>query len=492
MIWYLEDRARLKLERQAIETLAQSSDWLALGDWRIDESARLNLVLTIDAGGRKFEATLRYPNHFPHSPALVLPTDETRRWSPHQWGAGGELCLEFGPDNWQAEITGAMMIESAHRLLHGEAAADGETRGVVASRHRMSIGQDLRSEPLRFFVPAALKGALTGHATGIMLGKLLVTWRGSRYVYHPHALNGANGPIAIPCPPVIVEEFVERDFAVIILAEGDAKPREGTLTAFHEAASALGHAIPPEVTYCLVNRGSEFEAFFFAPNDDKAHAIGVALSDDEMKRLPEDLAALQGKRVTIVGCGSLGSKVAVSLARSGVGAFLLIDDDVMLPGNLVRHELNYLDIGHHKVDGVARQITLVSDATVHVRRHLMGGQEASGSIESLIEAIAESDLIIDCTSDAGAFNYLCAAVSVGKKPFISGEIFAGGVGGRMMRSRPGLDPDPASCRSAIDEFFRERGRVVERGNVDYEQRRGDGAPLVAMDADVTMLIATEN
>ena len=53
-------------------------------------------------------------------------------------------------------------------------------------------------------------------------------------------------------------------------------------------------------------------------------------------RLDKEHEALAGRKVALVGCGSLGSKVAVMLARSGVGKFLLVDDDLFFPDNLVR------------------------------------------------------------------------------------------------------------------------------------------------------------
>ncbi|MCT4372027.1 ThiF family adenylyltransferase [Yangia mangrovi] len=40
---------------------------------------------------------------------------------------------------------------------------------------------------------------------------------------------------------------------------------------------------------------------------------------------------LADKSVGIVGCGSVGSKVAASLCRTGVGKFLLIDEDIFFP-----------------------------------------------------------------------------------------------------------------------------------------------------------------
>jgi hypothetical protein len=486
MIWYFEDYARLRIERQAIERLAASASWLSLGEWWIDESARLVAEATIAAAGREFNAIIRYPNHFPHSPVMVLPANETDRWSGHQWGAGGELCLEWGPDNWHPSVTGAMMLESAHRLLDGEATVEGE-RGLVPSRHQMSQGQDLRNEGIRFLITADLAPAVQRRPRGMFPGKYVLTWRHKDYVLHPLAVGGEEPPLRLHCPPDLSGEFVVRDFTVIRLDDSDARPDMASLETFNADLTRLGFAVSDDATYFLVSQGDQFFAYLAAKESNRVFRIAIVRADDGRPRLPEEFADLKNRKVAVIGCGSLGSKVAVSLARSGVGRFLLVDDDVLLPSNLVRHELNYIDLGHHKVDGVARRIRLASDAEVQVRRHMIGGQESSGSIETLIEGIAECDLILDCTSDSKAFNYLCAAVAVGKKPMISGEIFAGGIGGRMMRCRPGLDPDPASARAAVDAFCRDRGRVVGRGDIDYEHRNADGPPMIATDADVGII-----
>ena len=56
-------------------------------------------------------------------------------------------------------------------------------------------------------------------------------------------------------------------------------------------------------------------------------------------RLSEEAQRLANVRVGIVGLGSMGSKIAVSLARSGVRRFLLVDDDYLAPGNMVRRSV---------------------------------------------------------------------------------------------------------------------------------------------------------
>lgn len=58
----------------------------------------------------------------------------------------------------------------------------------------------------------------------------------------------------------------------------------------------------------------------------------------------------------ICGCGSVGSCIALQLARSGVGRFVLVDTDCMEIHNVCRHQCNLTDVGRYKVDAVAERI----------------------------------------------------------------------------------------------------------------------------------------
>ena len=72
----------------------------------------------------------------------------------------------------------------------------------------------------------------------------------------------------------------------------------------------------------------------------------------------ENLALLAGKRVAVIGLGSGGGLVALSLAMSGVGRFVLIDDDVLEEGNIVRHVADRRYLGQPKAEAVADLIRL--------------------------------------------------------------------------------------------------------------------------------------
>ena len=138
MMWFIEDPARSRQERRLIEELVGSVDWLNPHGWRLDDSARLVWDADLMVGTQVRRISLRFPNNFPYSPPLVLPRDQDAYWSSHQYGRGGELCLEYGPDNWRETISGADMVRSAYRLLTGESV---EARGgpAVASRHITTV-----------------------------------------------------------------------------------------------------------------------------------------------------------------------------------------------------------------------------------------------------------------------------------------------------------------------------------------------------------------
>lgn len=60
--------------------------------------------------------------------------------------------------------------------------------------------------------------------------------------------------------------------------------------------------------------------------------------------------------VVILGCGSVGSLVAMELARSGVGHFLLADPDIMEYHNICRHQCGIEDVGDLKINALKRKL----------------------------------------------------------------------------------------------------------------------------------------
>lgn len=487
MIWYLEDYRRNRKERESLEALASSVDWLTPLGWRIDSSLRLIWDADITTVARTFPISLRYPNHFPHSPPLALPRGDSERWSQHQYGPGGELCLEYGPDNWHPDLTGADMIASAHRLLLGERPAP-DQQGEVASRHQTTLGQDLRGRFTRFIITRALADALAGTPEATMLSANAIgMFHGDSYVNVIASISMPDGQVWKDALPEPLSLGYERPISLCRWPAGAPWPPTSSVTALSTALAAH-NLLLPKVSHAMIVRGKEIRAYFLRGDEDTVFEASVIPPQPSASRLDKDHAPLPDRKVAIVGCGSLGSKIATMLTRAGVGKFLLVDDDLLLPDNFVRHDLDWRDVGTHKADSVATRIQLVSPtATCHSRKDRLGGQESSGSIESLIESLGECDLVVDATADASVFNYLCAAVAVAKKPLLWAEVFGGGFGGLIARHRPNLDPAPATIRRLIESWCFERGQPIERAGHRYDG--GPQAPSIADDADVTVIAA---
>lgn len=66
--------------------------------------------------------------------------------------------------------------------------------------------------------------------------------------------------------------------------------------------------------------------------------------------------AMDRKKAVILGCGSVGSLVAMELARAGVGSFLLADPDIVEYHNICRHQCGLEDVGDLKINALERKL----------------------------------------------------------------------------------------------------------------------------------------
>ncbi|MEM9954690.1 MAG: ThiF family adenylyltransferase [Chloroflexota bacterium] len=99
-----------------------------------------------------------------------------------------------------------------------------------------------------------------------------------------------------------------------------------------------------------------------------------------------NLERLAESRVGIVGLGSGGSFVALSLAMSGVGYFALVDDDELEEGNVVRHAADRRYVGWNKAKAVADLIQHRNpNVTVDVRE---------GRIEQHMDIFDDLDIVV--------------------------------------------------------------------------------------------------
>ena len=75
---------------------------------------------------------------------------------------------------------------------------------------------------------------------------------------------------------------------------------------------------------------------------------------------------MNSKRVVILGCGSVGSLVAMELARAGVGNFVLADPDTMEYHNICRHQCGIEDVGSLKVNALSKKLKNINP-TINIK-----------------------------------------------------------------------------------------------------------------------------
>lgn len=493
MIWWVSQPSRAEQERVDVAELQERSAWLTNVTFGLD-GLQLVADFTLAVGEDAIDLRISYPDFFPDVAAAITPK-EPGLLSGHQWGPAGELCLEHRADNWTSNVTGAMMIESAYRLLSGEADVNAPT---LPSAHNMSLGQEVRSSTSRFL----LTDSASEHLLSIAIDapadvKFIDRYFDKTWFAQPTELS-RDGEALWQEAPIYKDDIpVVRSGKVLRLRTDQSLPQSLTLEKLQEFVAGgpleawVGEWTGDTWLSVVLVRGDTARLFMLLSKGTTVFNYKTISIPAATPRLPPSHVELAEKQVAVVGCGSVGSKVAVSLARSGVKRFLLIDADLFYPGNIVRNDLDLRAVGANKAKAVGRAITSVqTEADVTVSNIALGGQEASESTSLAMRRLAACDLIVDATADSAVFN-LCALVSRNqKKPMAWAQVYAGGVGGVVARARPDLDPPPMNARAQIHNWYADRGVPwLENEGVDYDLLPADQPPMIADDADVGVVSA---
>ena len=165
-----------------------------------------------------------------------------------------------------------------------------------------------------------------------------------------------------------------------------------------------------------------------------------------------------------------------------------MDDDVFLPENICRHVLDCGDVGSHKVDGIKNALLrLGHDFKVKTLCVNLTEQESASYLGRILDQLGNCDLLVDATANPRVFNILSRVATYWEKPLVWSEVFAGGIGGLVARSRPGVDPDPQTMRGIFLGYLDERPEIVPNGEVSDYAAQFDEEVLTASDADVNVI-----
>jgi hypothetical protein len=484
--WWKRLPARLIEEDRALHSLRVGETPIVREHrWFRDADGEPRLRVELGLSGDVHELEVCFPAHYPDGCPSVRPIPYEKPVSDHQFRSG-VLCLELGPDNWHSAYTAADMVRSAWRLVASEI-----IRTVkpfpIPSRHMPDLAERAREAAGMLVRSAAFEAAVQSAQTHATFDYVLLP--GSPLRVFPVALP-SEAPLDGVAPALRRE--TRRRGRLVCIRDGTPTPALTTpeeLTAFVGEHSDV--ALDDETIVLILRWPSAEVRGFVRAADALLELTDMPIDAVPEQRVPEAIAATLGSmKVGIVGLGSLGSKVAVSLARTGVRHFLLVDGDVTEPHNICRHEATFGDMGTMKVAMVKARIRDVSPTEPEVAIHAVNlGSATNPEYHGQILAeLASADVLIDATANPEAFCLLAMVASDGRRPLVWGEVFGGGIGGLVGSAHPDHDPCPRCVRSGFLAAVHAwppapHGRTVEAYGGTEE------TPLPAADAHVSFVAA---
>lgn len=188
--------------------------------------------------------------------------------------------------------------------------------------------------------------------------------------------------------------------------------------------------------------------------------------EDQWIRQPQ-LKVLSASSVGVVGVGALGSQIAALLARAGVGDFLIVDPDIVTPGNLVRHQLDYSDVGYGKAESMQKALARINpyiEVTGATSRYgsargAEGFKESQAMEDEITQRLGSCDLIINATADGTTELFVAGIADHARKPAVHVAVSSSAWGCRILAQRPGVS-GCLECMALYQEDPKDR-RVPE-------------------------------
>lgn len=449
----------------------------------VDEAARavgtIALIVEVPAkhtGGIDLQLNVTFPDLYPHfRPEVFAPA---LKLTHHQHPFGRNLCLIGRSSRWwmPSDTLGWLLTEQLESALKaGEGSPTDpeaeEDQGEPFSAYytytpnammlidsEWSIASSERNGAARFHLPMAIPqpdrhwlGAVNQIQAGG--GEAIYTVTHETWPFPGAAADGRWSRID---EPVRVDD-AEAIWAAVSAADPlqppaiwlpDGNGMQVRAVSFPEehGRRTLGDGwlflVKPVMAPRSVRRQAGQRGRPLSPAKPLLVRSGRAGRRDLSARVP-DLAGLDSKRVVLVGCGALGSVVADYLARAGVGGFVLLDKDVLEPGNLARHAAGIQHSGLHKSTALAAVIRDSNPHAIVESYHLaIGGTQKSG--EALQQAVLadylkDAHLVIDASAEVAVQEVVSRAARDASMACIVVEATSGAWGGTVAQLRPTND-----------------------------------------------------
>ncbi len=444
------DLERWELERFAARELPAEVDETERA------AGRLVVHSELDAEGDIVPLVVRYPAEYPELPPLVFgPVGLLER---HQQPFDGNFCLLENPfDDWNAAEWGAadLIAERLAALFADTAAGPEALRAaeapmpepysayfhypigptVLMSGHLSSPSGDEGTMSLRIWDPQTLRlvvETVDGEAADQRLLALTPTQQPLVHGRWRRVSERPAGPDASALLAWLRDHHPD-------LVPRVVPPRLRGNPRIRVPALQVAALVFKEERHKV---GAEHDGWLFLglhSGDQPVIFHHQLVSEEERQRRAPSVAALSGKRVLVVGAGTLGGDIAVQLARAGLGSLDLIDFDRYEFGNTIRHVLPLDAVGLAKGDAtmIAAQR---ANPFCDVRSHhlLLGSAQFQVSPLAVLEGLVDAcDLVVDATGAQQLTTLISRVAAEHRTPMVSAGMTNGYWGADIIRIIPG-------------------------------------------------------
>lgn len=181
--------------------------------------------------------------------------------------------------------------------------------------------------------------------------------------------------LVIPRPQILVDRQTNLELLNFVIIAGDGyAPKDGSWN-LDARVSIMSHRSP--LTH---KRAREISS----------EPIGFSLGD-----------------IIFLGCGSLGSKLALHLARSGQVAMTFVDNDTLSPHNLIRNGLLTQALGKNKAKAIKEEIDGIYYADDERKIEAIEDAALNFLLSDRKDTLAGYSWLIDTTASNTILNMLC-------------------------------------------------------------------------------------
>ena len=191
------------------------------------------------------------------------------------------------------------------------------------------------------------------------------------------------------------------------------------------------------------------------------------------------------KGAIILGCGSVGSLVALELARAGVGRFFLIDMDILGYHNICRHQCGIQDVGKYKTTAIKERILQINPTSQVITEH---NRIQEVPLDKIAPFCNSDTIIVGCADNREGDLYADTVLAKPyKMPFVSIGCWERAFAGEIFYCLPEGMP---AYSDFVDALGESSGRVNANTHL-YMGEVGTFEPGISVDINFVTTIAVK-